>query len=63
MVPAWGALFWLRFKLDVHEEFRALAVESAPLSVLAYGLGLTSARIPPCLDLHRPASAEYTATR
>ena len=63
VVLAWGIAFWLRFNLDVPEEFRALAVASAPLSVLAYGLGLTSARIPPCLELHRPARAEYTATR
>ena len=45
VVLAWGIAFWLRFNLDVPEEFRALAVASAPLSVLAYGLGLTSARV------------------
>ena len=45
VLVAWGIAFWLRFNLDVPEEFRALAVVSAPLCVLAYGLGLTAARV------------------
>ncbi len=42
---AWGMAFWLRFNLDVPADFRSLALESAPLSVLAYALGLSVARV------------------
>ncbi|MDQ6881971.1 MAG: polysaccharide biosynthesis protein, partial [Pseudomonadota bacterium] len=42
---AWGMAFWLRFNLDVPADFQSLALESAPLSVLAYALGLSIARV------------------
>ena len=42
---AWGMAFWLRFNLDVPEEFRTLAVATAPLCVLAYALGLSAAGV------------------
>jgi FlaA1/EpsC-like NDP-sugar epimerase len=42
---AWGLAFWLRFNLEVSEEFTALAVASAPLCMAAYAAGLTAARV------------------
>ena len=42
---AWAVAFWLRFNLDVPDEYWALALGSAPLCVMAYGLGLTAARV------------------
>lgn len=42
---AWAIAFWLRFNLDVPADFRSLALESAPLCVLAYALGLSAARV------------------
>ncbi|MFC5498808.1 polysaccharide biosynthesis protein [Caenimonas terrae] len=42
---AWAGAFWLRFNLEVPPEFRALAIESAPLCVLAYAAGLAAARV------------------
>jgi FlaA1/EpsC-like NDP-sugar epimerase len=45
VLVAWAAAFWLRFNLEVPPEFRALAVASAPLCVLGYGLGLAAAKV------------------
>jgi FlaA1/EpsC-like NDP-sugar epimerase len=45
VLAAWATAFWLRFNLDVPPEFRAVAVESAPLCVLGYGLGLAVAKV------------------
>jgi FlaA1/EpsC-like NDP-sugar epimerase len=42
---AWAAAFWLRFNLDVPHEFRTLALASAPLCVLGYGLGLAATKV------------------
>ncbi len=42
---AWATAFWLRFNLDVPDEYSSLALVSAPLCVLAYGIGLTAARV------------------
>jgi FlaA1/EpsC-like NDP-sugar epimerase len=45
VLVAWGMAFWLRFNLDVPPEFETLALASAPVCVLAYGLGLAFARV------------------
>jgi FlaA1/EpsC-like NDP-sugar epimerase len=45
LVLAWAIAFWLRFNLDVPDEFIMLAAQSAPLCLAAYGLGLTAARV------------------
>jgi FlaA1/EpsC-like NDP-sugar epimerase len=45
VLAAWATAFWLRFNLDVPPEFRAVALESAPLCVLGYGLGLSAAKV------------------
>ena len=45
VVLAWVIAFWLRFNLDVPQEFRTLAKASAPLCVLGYGLGLAAAKV------------------
>ncbi len=42
---AWVVAFWLRFNLDVPQEFWTLARASAPLCVLGYGVGLAAARV------------------
>ncbi len=42
---AWGLAFWLRFNLDVPDEFVALAWSSAPECLLAYGVGLMVSRV------------------
>jgi FlaA1/EpsC-like NDP-sugar epimerase len=42
---AWAITFWLRFNLDIPPEFSALAISSAPLCVLGYGVGLASTRV------------------
>ncbi len=42
---AWGIAFWLRFNLDLPQEFRTLALESAPLCVLGYAIGLTVSKV------------------
>jgi FlaA1/EpsC-like NDP-sugar epimerase len=42
---AWWAAFWLRFNLDVPEEFLQLAWAASPWAVLAYALGLGFARV------------------
>jgi len=42
---AWWAAFWLRFNLDLPEEFATLALISSPWCLLAYGAGLAFARV------------------
>ncbi|MBA2673753.1 nucleoside-diphosphate sugar epimerase/dehydratase [Ramlibacter sp.] len=42
---AWCAAFWLRFNLDVPDEFAQLAWTSSPWAVLAYAAGLGFARV------------------
>ncbi|MCW5236763.1 polysaccharide biosynthesis protein [Verminephrobacter eiseniae] len=42
---AWWLAFWLRFNLDIPEEFVQLALASSPWCVLAYGAGFAFARI------------------
>ncbi|KAB7578555.1 polysaccharide biosynthesis protein, partial [Verminephrobacter sp. Larva24] len=42
---AWWLAFWLRFNLDIPEEFVQLALASSPWCVLAYGVGFAFARI------------------
>ncbi len=37
---AWGLSFWLRFNLDVPNEFSSMAVESALLAVGSYWVAL-----------------------
>src|SRR4029079_16669358 len=45
LLLAWVLAFWLRFNLDVPPEYRHLAVVSAPVCVLAYGLTLGAMRV------------------
>src|SRR6218665_3847 len=42
---AWWLAFWLRFNLDIPEEFVQLALASSPWCVLAYGVVFAFARI------------------
>jgi FlaA1/EpsC-like NDP-sugar epimerase len=42
---AWWAAFWLRFNLDVPEEFTGLMWQTLGLPVLAFALTLTSSRV------------------
>ena len=42
---AWAAAFWLRFNLDVPPEFRRLAWSAAPVSLVAYAVGLVGLRV------------------
>ena len=42
---AWAAAFWLRFNLDVPDEFVQLAMAASPWCLLAYGIGLTASRV------------------
>src|SRR5688572_29036432 len=42
---AWWWAFWLRFNLDIPEEFAALALMSSPWCVLGLALGLGVARV------------------
>ncbi|WP_298923584.1 nucleoside-diphosphate sugar epimerase/dehydratase [uncultured Ramlibacter sp.] len=42
---AWAAAFWLRFNLDVPDEFEALALSASPVFLLAYGLALMVCRV------------------
>jgi FlaA1/EpsC-like NDP-sugar epimerase len=44
VVAGWAA-FWLRFNFDIPEGFDRLAVLATPWWVVAYGLGLTLARV------------------
>jgi FlaA1/EpsC-like NDP-sugar epimerase len=45
LLLAWWIAFWLRFNLDVPEEYAYLAFVSAPLCVLGYVAGLTAVRV------------------
>ena len=45
VLVAWWAAFGLRFNVDVPDEFIALALAASPWSLLAYGAGLTAARV------------------
>ncbi len=45
VIAAWWAAFWLRFNLDVPDEFVMLAFSAMPWPLLGYGLGLTGARV------------------
>ncbi len=42
---AWWAAFWLRFNLDVPEEFSALMVQTLAVPVLAFALALAGAGV------------------
>src|SRR6218665_2493165 len=42
---AWWLAFWLRFNLDIPEEFFQLALASSPWGVLAYGGGFAFPRL------------------
>nr|WP_231402611.1 nucleoside-diphosphate sugar epimerase/dehydratase [Caenimonas aquaedulcis] len=44
LVAGWAA-FWLRFNFDIPPEFDRLALLASPWSVLAYGVGLSMARV------------------
>jgi FlaA1/EpsC-like NDP-sugar epimerase len=45
VLVAWWAAFWLRFNLDVPDEFGRLAAESAPLAIAAYAVALALMRV------------------
>ncbi|GAB3658222.1 polysaccharide biosynthesis protein [Ramlibacter alkalitolerans] len=45
LLLAWALAFWLRFNLDVPQEYLDLAVISAPVCVLAHGLTLGAMRV------------------
>ena len=45
LLTAWWAAFWLRFNLDVPDEFLAMALASAPWVVLACLAGLVIANV------------------
>jgi len=45
LLLAWAAAFWLRFNLDVPEEFREVALMTAPACLLGYALGLGVLRV------------------
>ena len=42
---AWWVAFWLRFNLDIPEEFIQLAFLASPWCVAAYTVGFASARV------------------
>jgi FlaA1/EpsC-like NDP-sugar epimerase len=44
LLAGWAA-FWLRFNFDIPEEFLGIALQAAPWSVVAYGVGLVMARV------------------
>jgi FlaA1/EpsC-like NDP-sugar epimerase len=44
LLAGWAA-FWLRFNFDIPDEFDRLALLASPWSVVAYGVGLTLARV------------------
>lgn len=44
-LAAWWCAFWLRFNLDIPEEFQLLALASSPWCVLGLALGLGLARV------------------
>jgi FlaA1/EpsC-like NDP-sugar epimerase len=45
LLAAWALAFWLRFNLDVPEDYRYLALVSAPVCVLGYAVGLGALRV------------------
>jgi FlaA1/EpsC-like NDP-sugar epimerase len=45
LLAAWALAFWLRFNLEVPEEYRSLALVSTPVCVLAYALTLGAMRV------------------
>jgi FlaA1/EpsC-like NDP-sugar epimerase len=45
LLVAWALAFWLRFNLDVPQEYRSLAWISAPVCVLCYVVGLAALRV------------------
>ncbi|MEJ8837037.1 polysaccharide biosynthesis protein [Ramlibacter sp. AN1133] len=45
LLLAWGLAFWLRFNLDMPEEFQHVALVTAPVCVLGYALGLGLLRV------------------
>ncbi len=45
LLLAWALAFWLRFNLDVPEEYQYLALVSTPVCVLGYGVGLGVLRV------------------
>lgn len=42
---AWWGAFWLRFNLDIPDEFTQLALLASPWCLVAYTVGLASARV------------------
>ena len=44
LLAGWSA-FWLRFNFDIPDEFLGIALQAAPWSVVAYGVGLVMARV------------------
>ncbi|MDP2066108.1 MAG: nucleoside-diphosphate sugar epimerase/dehydratase [Burkholderiaceae bacterium] len=45
VLATWWLAFWLRFNLEIPDEFVELAWSSSPLPLLAYGAGLAGARV------------------
>ncbi|HVZ45357.1 MAG TPA: nucleoside-diphosphate sugar epimerase/dehydratase [Ramlibacter sp.] len=45
VMAAWWAAFWLRFNLDLPDEFEQIALLASPWCVLAYGIGLAVTRV------------------
>jgi len=45
VLVAWAAAFWLRFNLEIPDEFLVLALTASPFCLLAYGVGLTASRV------------------
>src|SRR3954469_15386986 len=42
---AWATAFWLRFNLDVPQEFGALALSASPWCFAAYAVSLAASRV------------------
>ena len=40
VLTAWALAFWLRFNLEVPDEFVALALDTAPLAIASYWVAL-----------------------
>ena len=45
LLGAWWIAFWLRFNLDVPQDFIDLALTASPWCLLAYGIGLSVSRV------------------
>jgi len=45
VLATWWLAFWLRFNLEIPDEFVDLAWSSSPLPLLAYGAGMAGARV------------------